>query len=547
MDSKTPENPRRSASQPLVYAALLAVGLFLGFLLDGGGGGPLGRSRGALQEVLDRIESMYVDDVERARLEQVAVEAILAELDPHSYYFSAEELAELAEPMEGGFEGIGIEFVIQDDTLMVVAAIPGGPAARAGMHAGDRIVKVDSVEISGPDLTNARVAELLKGPSGTHVRVGVSRKGRVLQYDLVRDRIPIHSVVAALELEPGIGYIKVVRFAANTAEEFEAGMGKLAAAGVRSVVVDLRGNGGGYLNAVVPMVAGFLEKGDQVVYTEGRHVPRTTYEAEEPGKWRDWNVAVLIDEGSASASEIFAGAIQDNDRGAVIGRRSFGKGLVQEEFGLSDAGALRLTVARFYTPTGRAIQRPYSAGTDAYSEEPGERMENGELFHGATENGPDSLRYETPEGRVVYGGGGIAPDFFVPLDTAGLTDRVAEWMWLGEVRDASFAFVDARRKALEPIRTVAALDAAVRDAAIEDFLRNRSGEQRVVLDAAERRVLGDQLVAQIARNLLGEEALHEAELRGDATLARALEVLRYPAGLAVRAGRLTFTPQKKTP
>jgi carboxyl-terminal processing protease len=320
------------------------------------------------------------------------------------------------------------------------------------MHAGDRIVKVDSVEISGPELTNARVAELLKGPSGTHVRVGVSRKGRVLQYDLVRDRIPIHSVVAALELEPGIGYIKVVRFAANTAEEFEAGMGKLAAAGVRSVVVDLRGNGGGYLNAVVPMVAGFLEKGDKVVYTEGRHVPRTDYEAEEPGKWRDWNVAVLIDEGSASASEIFAGAIQDNDRGAVIGRRSFGKGLVQEEFGLSDAGALRLTVARFYTPTGRAIQRPYSDGTDAYSEEPGERMENGELFHGAADEGPDSLRYETPEGRVVYGGGGIAPDFFVPLDTAGLTDRVAEWMWLGEVRDASFAFVDARRKALEPIR-----------------------------------------------------------------------------------------------
>ena len=545
MEDQPRANPPRQAWQPLIYTALVAVGLFLGFLLNGGGGGGLGGSRGALQEVLDRIEAMYVDDIERDRLEQVAVEAILAELDPHSYYFTAEELAELAEPMEGGFEGIGIEFVIQDDTLMVVAAIPGGPAERAGLRAGDRIVEVDSVAISGPDLTNARVAELLKGPQGTHVTVGLARKGRILRHDLVRDRIPIHSVVAAFEAEPGIGYIKVVRFAANTAEEFEKGMGDLAAKGIRKVIVDLRGNGGGYLNAVVPMVAGFLEKGQQVVYTEGKHVARTDYEAEEPGKWRDWEVAVLIDEGSASASEIFAGAIQDNDRGAVIGRRSFGKGLVQEEFGLANAGALRLTVARFHTPTGRAIQRPYEAGTDAYVDEPGQRMDSGELFHGATEEGPDSLRYETPGGRVVYGGGGIAPDFFVPLDTAGMTDRVAEWIWLGEVRDASFSFVDARRKSLEGIRSVQVLDRTVRDAALSEFLRTRSGEGRIVLDAAERQVLGDRLVAQIARNLLGESAFHESELRGDAPLDRALEVLRHPEGCVVRNGRLTFTP--KTP
>ena len=352
--------------QPLAYAVILILGVYIGLQTGGGSSNGLNMvgPRSALNGVLDRVEQTYVDPVVREELEQVALDAVLEKLDPHSLFISAEELAALAEPMEGNFEGIGVEFIIQQDTLMVVAAIPGGPSEKAGVRAGDRILTVDSVAISGPDLTNQRVMELLKGPRNTTVVVGLDRADTVKHVLLRRDRIPIHSVVCAANLDGQRGYIKVIRFAQNTAEEFELAMETLAQQGLSEVIVDLRGNGGGYLNAVVPMVESFLEADDLVVYTEGEHVPRRTYKARRDGRWKDWDVAVLVDESSASASEIFAGAIQDHDRGPVIGRRTFGKGLVQEEFSIATLGALRLTVARFYTPTGRAIQRPYGEGVD---------------------------------------------------------------------------------------------------------------------------------------------------------------------------------------
>ena len=400
--------------QPLGLALALVVGLWLGrgcgawesghdlsrgrsFHEHMGGSGDQAR----LMNVLHRIEDLYVDTFDRTRLVDVAIEAMLDELDPHTVYFSGEELASMSENMEGNFEGIGVEFLIQQDTLMVVAAIPGGPSDKAGIRAGDRIVAVEGEAISGPELDNSRVMKLLKGPRGTEVNLGIDRRGEPFQVHLIRDRIPIQSVVASFMLEEEVGYVKAIRFAANTAQEFEGALFSLAAQGATSLVVDLRGNGGGYLNAVVDMLDLFLDEGQTMVYTEGKSSPRRNYISRRRGPYVDWPVVVLVDEGSASASEIFAGAVQDNDRGLVVGRRTFGKGLVQEEFPVPGSGALRLTVARFYTPTGRAIQKPY----DAYEEDFDVRLASGELYHADSMPLVDSLKYTTPMGREVFGGG----------------------------------------------------------------------------------------------------------------------------------------------
>lgn len=532
----------RPAWTPLAFSAVLVLGIWLGMGMEGGDarsallGGTT--ERGRLVHILDRIEDTYVDPVMREELEAVALDAILEELDPHSYYFSEAELAAMAEPMEGNFEGVGIEFMIQRDTLMVVDAIAGGPSEQAGIAAGDRIVAVDSVAISGPDLTNAEVVKLLKGPRGTEVRLGLLRRNVPFEVTIERDRIPIHSVVSAFRAAGQTGYIKVIRFASNTFEEFSAAMQTLTEAGCSQVVVDLRGNGGGYLNAVIPMVEGFLKKGTPIVYTEGVHSRRRDYTATRTGPWAEWDVAVLIDESSASASEIFAGAIQDNDRGIVVGRRSFGKGLVQEEFGIPDAGALRLTVARFHTPTGRAIQKPYGAYEDDFTE----RFDHGELFHADSIPTVDSLRYETPAGRVVYGGGGISPDFFVPYDTLANSAWLGELNWWGVLRDVAFEYVDAHREELEQGR--ASREAHVGPAL--DLLMERAEEWAVhgaPASEEERAAVEQRLWAQIARNLSGDEGFYQELLQGDATFDRALELLQQSAAWAVVEGKVVLAHQ----
>lgn len=532
------EPKSRPAWTPLAFAMVLVAGIWIGMGMEGGdarvallGGGA---ERGRLVHILDRIEQTYVDEVRREELEAIAVEAILEELDPHSYYFSEEELAAMAEPMEGNFEGVGIEFVIQNDTLMVVDAIENGPSQRAGISAGDRIVEVDSVPISGSDLDNARVVKLLKGPRGTEVRLGMLRRGQPFEVVIERDRIPIHSVVAAFPVTEAIGYIKVIRFAQNTFEEFRNAMQTLEDAGCNEVVVDLRGNGGGYLNAVIPMVEGFLKKGAPIVFTEGLHVSRRDYFAARTGKWVDWEVAVLIDESSASASEIFAGAIQDNDRGIVVGRRSFGKGLVQEEFGIPEAGALRLTVARFHTPTGRAIQKPYGTYSDDFTD----RWERGELFFADSIPFVDSLRYETPGGRVVYGGGGIAPDFFVPYDTTEGSAWLAEVNWLGLLRDVAFEYVDEHREGLAGVENREAhLEAAfallLQRAEEWEILGTPKGPSEIAW--VQRRIW-----AQILRNLHGDEAYYAYLLQDDATCQRAVALLNEASAWTVRDGAVVL-------
>ena len=529
--------------QPLAYAVILILGVYIGLQTGGGSSNGLNMvgPRSALNGVLDRVEQTYVDPVVREELEQVALDAVLEKLDPHSLFISAEELAALAEPMEGNFEGIGVEFIIQQDTLMVVAAIPGGPSEKAGVRAGDRILTVDSVAISGPDLTNQRVMELLKGPRNTTVVVGLDRADTVKHVMLRRDRIPIHSVVCAANLDGQRGYIKVIRFAQNTAEEFELAMETLAEQGLSEVIVDLRGNGGGYLNAVVPMVESFLEADDLVVYTEGEHVPRRTYKARRDGRWKDWDVAVLVDESSASASEIFAGAIQDHDRGPVIGRRTFGKGLVQEEFSIATLGALRLTVARFYTPTGRAIQRPYGEGVD-YGDDYFARYERGELFHQDSIATIDSLTYVTPAGKVVHGAGGITPDVFVALDTVRWSGYLSDLSWTGTLRDAAFAYVDANRAEAER-QAQSAGEGLESDALLTFLIEYAEGEgisPPAEWTEAERSELSDRMAAQVIRNVAGEQAYYTFLTQGDDAIERAAYWLENKSRMGIVDGRLTL-------
>lgn len=529
--------------QPLAYAVILILGVYIGLQTGGGSSNGLNMvsPRSALNGVLDRVEQTYVDPVVREELEQVALDAVLEKLDPHSLFISAEELAALAEPMEGNFEGIGVEFIIQQDTLMVVAAIPGGPSEKAGVRAGDRILTVDSVAISGPDLTNQRVMELLKGPRNTTVVVGLDRADTVKHVLLRRDRIPIHSVVCGANLDGQRGYIKVIRFAQNTAEEFELAMETLAQQGLSEVIVDLRGNGGGYLNAVVPMVESFLEADDLVVYTEGEHVPRRTYKARRDGRWKDWDVAVLVDESSASASEIFAGAIQDHDRGPVIGRRTFGKGLVQEEFSIATLGALRLTVARFYTPTGRAIQRPYGEGVD-YGDDYFARYERGELFHQDSIATIDSLTYVTPAGKVVHGAGGITPDVFVALDTVRWSGYLSDLSWTGTLRDAAFAYVDANRAEAER-QAQSAGEGLESDALLTFLIEYAEGEgisPPAEWTEAERSELSDRMAAQVIRNVAGEQAYYTFLTQGDDAIERAAYWLENKSRIGIVDGRLTL-------
>lgn len=529
--------------QPLAYAVILILGVYIGLQTGGGSSNGLNMvgPRSALNGVLDRVEQTYVDPVVREELEQVALDAVLEKLDPHSLFISAEELAALVEPMEGNFEGIGVEFIIQQDTLMVVAAIPGGPSEKAGVRAGDRILTVDSVAISGPDLTNQRVMELLKGPRNTTVVVGLDRADTVKHVLLRRDRIPIHSVVCAANLDGQRGYIKVIRFAQNTAEEFELAMETLAEQGLSEVIVDLRGNGGGYLNAVVPMVESFLEADDLVVYTEGEHVPRRTYKARRDGRWKDWDVAVLVDESSASASEIFAGAIQDHDRGPVIGRRTFGKGLVQEEFSIATLGALRLTVARFYTPTGRAIQRPYGEGVD-YGDDYFARYERGELFHQDSIATIDSLTYVTPAGKVVHGAGGITPDVFVALDTVRWSGYLSDLSWTGTLRDAAFAYVDANRAEAER-QAQSAGEGLESDALLTFLIEYAEGEgisPPAEWTEAERSELSDRMAAQVIRNVAGEQAYYTFLTQGDDAIERAAYWLENKSRMGIVDGRLTL-------
>ena len=374
--------------------------------------------------LLRLVDGYYVDTANVDKLTEKAIVHLLSELDPHSVYISKEEVDRMNEPLQGNFEGIGISFNIHKDTLLVTSIISGGPSEKVGIRAGDRILQVDGKNIAGTGIKNNDVFEMLRGEKGTTVELQVLRRNSdgLLDFSIVRDKIPIHSLDASYMLDDETGFIKLNKFSATTTQEFTEAVKDLRSKNMQNLILDLRGNGGGYLKTAIAMADEFLEPGKLIVYTEGKSYPRNYTYATETGSFEKGRLVVLIDEGSASASEIVSGAVQDWDRGLIIGRRSFGKGLVQRPIPLPDGSSVRLTIQKYYTPSGRCIQKPYDEGVEAYRKERLERYSSGEFFTLDSLKMPDSLKYFTQNNRIVYGGGGIMPDIFVPVDTSQTSD-----------------------------------------------------------------------------------------------------------------------------
>ncbi|HYX06379.1 MAG TPA: S41 family peptidase [Bacteroidales bacterium] len=403
-------------------------------------------------QVLNWIDNYYVDSVNQNKLVQDAIVSMMKDLDPHSSYMTPEEVKELTEPLQGNFEGIGISFNIYNDTIYVISPISGGPSEKVGLQAGDRIIKVDGKDVAGIGITNKMVFDLLRGDKGTQVKVSVLRRGEkgLLDFTITRDKIPIYSLDAAYKIKDNIGYIRLNRFAQTTGKEFSDAMGKLKSEGVNDLILDLTGNGGGYLDEAVYLADQFLGKEKLIVYTQGLHSPRRDYFATSKGDFQDGKLIILIDEGTASASEIVSGAVQDWDRGVIMGRRSFGKGLVQRPFPLQDGSMIRLTIAKYYTPTGRLIQKPYNHGLEAYEEDLINRYNHGEFLHKDSIHFPDSLKYRTlKEKRIVYGGGGIMPDIFVPLDTTSTTPYYRDLIRKGILNRFVIHYLDENRESIK--------------------------------------------------------------------------------------------------
>lgn len=371
-----------------------------------------------LNLILQEVQKNYVDTIDMAGMTDAAVAAALAELDPHSVYLPPVELTESETELAGNFDGIGIQFNVPNDTAIVLSVIPGGPSEKAGLIQGDRIIKVDEKTIAGTKTPQDSMVRLMKGPSGSKVNIMISRDGNLIPFELTRDKIPVHCIDAAFMLDDTTGYIKLSKFSRTTYTEFTDATEKLLSQGMTRLIFDLRDNTGGYLDQALRISNEFLDKGDGIVYMEGRHRPRQDFNADGRGRLKDVSLSVLIDDGSASSSEIFAGAIQDNDRGVIVGRRSFGKGLVQEPINFTDGSGIRLTVSRFYTPSGRCIQKPYD---DDYAFDIYERYAHGEMTSADSIKVDTTAVYYTVKGRRVYGGGGIIPDIFVPIDTTKAT------------------------------------------------------------------------------------------------------------------------------
>jgi carboxyl-terminal processing protease len=409
---------------PILFALVLVAGILIGNRLSNISSIKPGSFQlnkyDKLNDVVSFIEKEYVDTLDREKLDQYGIDGILENLDPHSQYITADQFHDVNDPLLGNFEGIGIQFRIEKDTVIVIQAIPGGPSEKSGLLAGDRIVKIDDTIVAGVKFSDTDAMRKLKGKKGTKVKVSVFRRGltNLLDFSITRDVIPTYSIDVAFMPVPTVGYIKLSKFSATTYEEFKKAVAEQKGNGMTSLILDLRDNAGGYLQAAIDISDEFLPKDKLIVYTEGKNQPRESFYATDKGELENSTVIILIDEGSASASEIVAGAIQDNDRGQIIGRRSFGKGLVQRQLDFSDGSALRLTVARYYTPTGRCIQKPYKKGNgfEEYYNESYHRFVNGEMEVQDSIHFNDSLKYTTPGGKILYGGGGIMPDVFIPLE-----------------------------------------------------------------------------------------------------------------------------------
>ena len=523
---------------PLYYALVLACGIIIGYFFTFNSNFSSSsssledkNSNNKINNLIEYINEQYVDTINRKQLENKTITSMLKSLDPHSDFIPAEELTAVNEPLEGNFDGIGVEFNIIEDTIRVVNPIIDGPSEKIGIKSGDKLIKVNGKTVAGIKITNKQVFEKLRGKSGSEVNVSLMRSGinKALDYKIIRGQIPIYSIDIAYIVKPTIGYIKISRFASTTYDEFIKAFNMLNKKGMTKMILDLRGNGGGFLNTAVSLADEFLINGLQIVYTQGKAHPKKIYSATSRGGFEKNKLVVLIDEGSASASEIVAGALQDNDRATIIGRRSFGKGLVQDQIDLPDGSAIRLTIARYYTPTGRCIQKPYNKTIDDYNNEEYDRYENGELYHADSIKTDKTKQYKTPEGKTVYGGGGIMPDIFIPLDTVKYNPLINKLFNYGVLNSFAFEYTDYNRVLfLKKYKTA------------QEFISNfKLGEPEIdafkkylitkkitnIFFTGKEKGFNQILKALIGRNLFDKDAYYPILNENDTAILKAVEIL----------------------
>ncbi len=540
MDTKRQYLIRARVYIPIIMSLVLLLGFFLGTNLrrphPGDNSQPffsVGVERNdKLDHVINYILDSYVDPVSRNELTDEAVRSLVKNLDPHSSYIPAAEFRRMNDPLTGSFEGIGIEFNMINDTLVVINPIAGGPSEEAGIMPGDRIIRVEDTTIAGVNMATDEVVDMLMGEKGTTVDIKVKRAGlpELLSFSLTRDEIPSYSLDIAYMVDERTGYIRLNKFSATTCQEFIGGLDDLKTQGMEQLILDLRGNGGGFLEAAIEVAEELLKPDELIVYTDGRSRPQSHARSGREGRFEKQPLVVLIDEWSASASEIIAGAVQDNDRGLVAGRRSFGKGLVQEQIQLRDGSALRLTVARYYTPTGRSIQKPYDEGEEAYFSEFIQRYHNGEMMSPDSIHFDDSLRFETPAGRTVYGGGGIMPDIFVPLDgdnDIGFFNRVFN---RGHIYTFAFDYADSNRAEVEShgsaedfIRHFRITDDIYRN--FLHYVKEKGTGIPDQISPEARTHIETNLKAYIGRNIFGPEAFYPVLHTTDRAFKKAMEAI----------------------
>ena len=521
---------------PFIIAVSIIAGIMIGIYytdrFSNGKSNVINASSNKLNALLRIIDDQYVDTVNMADLIEEAMPQILGELDPHSSYIAAKDMEEMTADLRGSFSGIGIQFTIQQDTIHINSVIAGGPSEKVGLMAGDRIVEVDDSAFVGKIVTNNEAMKKLKGPKGSEVKLGIFRHGEkdILHFTIIRGDIPVKSVDAAYMLNEKFGYIKINKFGETTYPEMLISLAKLHQESCKGIVIDLRGNTGGYMGAAVQMVNEFLPKGQLIVYTEGRKASRENYFSNGTGSSQEIPVIVLVDEGSASASEIFAGAIQDNDRGTIIGRRSFGKGLVQQPIDFSDGSAIRLTIARYHTPSGRCIQKPYNKGKDEnYELDILTRYEHGEFFSQDSIKQDESHIYYTSLGRPVYGGGGIMPDIFVPQDTTGVTSYFSMAVNRGLILQFAFQYTDQNRQALQKYNSSETLLKYLKNQNILEkfarFAESKGLKRRNILMYKSQKLFERNLYGNIIYNMLDMEDYLKYLNQQDQTVLKALEVL----------------------
>lgn len=517
------KNRKKDAMLPMIIALMLVVGILIGSTFNKPGSNATNTHRGFLlyktnnkiDQALDLIVSSYVDSISEEHLEEDAIIGMLKTLDPHSLYIPATDLTAINEPIEGNFSGIGVQFNMLDDTIVIVNTIPKGPSEKVGIISGDRIIRVNDIPVAGVKMPSDNIVKMLKGKTGTKVTITVLRKGESewLNFNVTRDKIPLFSIDAAYMLTQEIGYVKVNKFSKTTLDEFTEALHRLKEEGMQKIIIDLRDNGGGIIDGAIGLSELFLPSGKLIVYTEGNERPRIDYYSKSNRtSYTDMDLVLLINEGSASASEIVAGALQDNDRGTIIGRRSFGKGLVQEQHTLSDGSAIRITVSRYYTPTGRCIQKPYDQDEEKYRNDLYRRYINGEMAQADSIHFNTALKFVTPAGKIVYGGGGIMPDIFVPIDTSAYSAYYDIVLRKGLVYRYAFDYTDRHRKELSSQTDYRTLETYLsKHHILDDFIQYTS-KQGVTKNNKDLQISGNAIenmvIAYIARNIFDDKGYY---------------------------------------